>query len=407
MTDNAIVPVKDVLNVQVGIPPAAVPRSIFTMTTEQLQRMKLVAQMCAGSQLAYAKTGSQKLGEGDLFLVMLKGVELGLEPMAALASIDLIQGMPTLDPQGMLALINRSGELEDIQITASDDSCTIVMKRKGRSPHTEVFNLDDADKLGLKNKDNWKKQPRVMLKWRCVAACARVVFPDVIQGLYTQEELGADVDITEDGRMKVVAPPLPAKANGKPATSSSPKGDTETSQTPTDSKPDTANGHEQDDPAKPKYDLAAVKMQVAPLYTEADGKVNTFHLNPSVAKLLEEGVILPFDTTEVATARILMHRAQKDHGLNGEQIVEALNAMNPDDPVTSYKEWRAKGRTVASAWKAIGDYAQLSSLPPATSKGGKKAAKKDAPPAESEAAQPAADSVSISTAEGEAEVIPF
>ena len=49
-----------------------------------------------------------------------------------------------------------------------------------------------AAQLGLADKDNWRKQPKVMRKWRAVAACARVVFSDVITGLYTPEEMGIE-----------------------------------------------------------------------------------------------------------------------------------------------------------------------------------------------------------------------
>ncbi len=43
-----------------------------------------------------------------------------------------------------------------------------------------------------------------MLRWRAVSACARVVFPDIISGLYTAEEMGAEVVLDEDGAMQVV-----------------------------------------------------------------------------------------------------------------------------------------------------------------------------------------------------------
>jgi hypothetical protein len=43
-----------------------------------------------------------------------------------------------------------------------------------------------------------------MLQWRAIGACSRIVFPDVIMKLYTPDEMGADVTITEDGGMEVV-----------------------------------------------------------------------------------------------------------------------------------------------------------------------------------------------------------
>lgn len=125
--------------------------------------------------------------------IMLTGRELGIPTMAALNTINVIQQKPTISPQLMLALIERSGQLEDIQIESHADGVTCTMKRRGRSAHSETFGNKEAHAAGLLGKENYKKQPLVMFRWRAVASCARVVFPDVILGLYTPDEMGAEV----------------------------------------------------------------------------------------------------------------------------------------------------------------------------------------------------------------------
>jgi len=137
--------------------------------------------------------------EAQAVAIILQGRELGIGPMAALGTINVIQGKPTISPQLMLALINRSGDLEDFKCIDDGRQCTLTMKRRGRSAHIVTFSMNDAEKLGLAGKDNWKKQPATMRQWRAVAACARIVFPDVILGLYTPDEMGADVN--EDGEI--------------------------------------------------------------------------------------------------------------------------------------------------------------------------------------------------------------
>lgn len=140
--------------------------------------------------------------------IMMLGRELGIAPWAALTSVNVIQGKPTVSPQLMLALINRSGQLEDMVMESTDTGCKVTMTRKGRTPHSEEFTMQDAAALGLTSKDNYRKQPGTMLKWRAVAACARVVFADVILGLYTPEEMGADVTADDQGNMTVVNVPV-------------------------------------------------------------------------------------------------------------------------------------------------------------------------------------------------------
>lgn len=134
--------------------------------------------------------------------IIVKGIELGLPPMAALNGINVIKGKPTISPQLMLSLINRSGLLEDLSITTGDNGASVTMKRRGRAPHTATFGPKEAKGLGLMGKDNYKQQAPVMYQWRAVAACARIVFPDVLDGVYTPEEMGAEVN--EDGEMQAV-----------------------------------------------------------------------------------------------------------------------------------------------------------------------------------------------------------
>ena len=151
--------------------------------------------------------------------IILTGRELSIPMMTALNNIQVIQGKVTVPPQMMLALINRTGECEEIKITDDGKAAHCTMKRKGRAAHTESFSSEDADRfmtsegygdnkrtIPLSQKHNWKSQPRTMRKWRAVAACARVVFPDVITGLYTAEEMGADVGFSEDGEAYAVEP---------------------------------------------------------------------------------------------------------------------------------------------------------------------------------------------------------
>lgn len=137
--------------------------------------------------------------------IMMMGRELNIPPWQAINGINVIKGKPTVAPQLMIALIERSGSLEDMVIRGDSQSSTVKMKRKNRTAHEETFTIEDAQRLGLVGKHNWRTQPGTMLKWRAVAACARVVFPDVICGLYTPEELNPDLLVDEHGQAEVIS----------------------------------------------------------------------------------------------------------------------------------------------------------------------------------------------------------
>lgn len=137
--------------------------------------------------------------EEKAIAIALKGRELGIPFMQALAHINIIQGKPTVSSELMLALIFKNCPGAVINYPKSDDKiCTIEAKRPGGKPALFSYSVDEARTAGLLGKDSWKKYPAAMLRARTVAIVARALFPDAIMGCsYIPEELGAEVD--EDG----------------------------------------------------------------------------------------------------------------------------------------------------------------------------------------------------------------
>ena len=172
------------------------PRSLLTLGDSHIERLKSLSSMLAASRQSWGST--RNLGAADVFLVMMKGLELGLEPMAAIDVIHIISGKPSLSPQGMLSLIHRSGKLDSLKIDSKPTQCTVTMQR-GHNTYVGTFTLENAKAMGLAEKDNWKKQPEVMLKWRAVSAVCREAFPDVIQGVYPPEELDPGLPVDGNG----------------------------------------------------------------------------------------------------------------------------------------------------------------------------------------------------------------
>lgn len=136
--------------------------------------------------------------------VMLKGAELGIPVMEALHGLSIVGGKPSLNPQLMLALVRRSGELEDLKIEYKDDACFVTVKRKDQSPHTTRFGTSEARALNLLGKEQYIRQPLTMYQWRALAANLRVTFPDVIGGFTIPEDLGLDVKVSEEDHQIVV-----------------------------------------------------------------------------------------------------------------------------------------------------------------------------------------------------------
>lgn len=172
------------------------------MNTELVQResaaisfarnLPQMREMAAVFAAAHIVNPALKTNE-EVLSVMLKAHELGISLTYALEKMSVINGNITMEAEMMLALIYDSGKLADIEIRETHDRCTVTMERRAThgSPKlrfTAEFTLQEASLAGLLSKDNWRKYPKRMLRWRAIADAARVVFPDVLGGLATQYE---------------------------------------------------------------------------------------------------------------------------------------------------------------------------------------------------------------------------
>jgi len=127
----------------------------------------------------------------SVLAVMMAGNELGIGPMQALQSINIIKGKPALSAELMRALVLGAGH--QFIVDAGDTAATAKVCRAGWTEwQTVTFSLDDAKRAGLLNNPTWQKYPRAMLSARVTSEACRLYFPDVIAGMsYTPEEIEA------------------------------------------------------------------------------------------------------------------------------------------------------------------------------------------------------------------------
>lgn len=131
----------------------------------------------------------------DVFAVLVMGAEIGIKPMQALNSINVIQGKPTISPQLMMAMVRGRLPSSIIDIKQNPEAKSVTVKAARSKEELDaglyyeaVWDLDRATRMGLATKDNYVKQAKTMLTWRAVAEACRMQFPDIIMGLYVPEE---------------------------------------------------------------------------------------------------------------------------------------------------------------------------------------------------------------------------
>lgn len=120
---------------------------------------------------------------------MLYGREVGLPPMTALNVTHVIEGKPGLSAEAMRAMVLAAGhEIEFMESTGA--TCTIRGRRRGQERWTPVtWTTDMARAAGLIGRPIWKAYPRTQLQARCTTELCRMIFPDVIHGFRSIEEL--------------------------------------------------------------------------------------------------------------------------------------------------------------------------------------------------------------------------
>lgn len=217
------------------------------MTHELIRRETSYSRMMMSERMGYA---NMMAGAGDLiprglfdnstgrpspakvFLVFETGSMLGLEPMAALQGIDVIEGSATLSPRLVLALIRAAGyrvvdhEHGTIEANGLDYGWTVEVFDDEDDPDMPMssgtFTLRDAVRAGLctvvRDGDVWKtvavaersgkplpwqQYPSDMTYWRALGRIARRGFSHVTLGIaYMPEELTSGV-VGEDGTRQV------------------------------------------------------------------------------------------------------------------------------------------------------------------------------------------------------------
>jgi hypothetical protein len=125
----------------------------------------------------------------DVLAIVMAGRELGLQPWAALRNLNVIDGKAVLSADGMVAIVRGSGKCEAFDMIESTDKvATFETMRAGGKPQRMSFTIEEARAAGLLSKDNWKKYPAAMLRARAQAALCRLVYQDVLAGVYSDDE---------------------------------------------------------------------------------------------------------------------------------------------------------------------------------------------------------------------------
>lgn len=152
-------------------------------------RMKHAQAIAAAKQ---ALPPSYANNPGAILLAQEWAQTRGVDLLTTIQSVSFISGRPVIDATMQRALAMRAGY--DIGIEVTDTSATCTLTRDGKPVGSSTYTIDDAKTAGLVGKDNWKKNPKAMLVARATAQTMRWHAPDVMVGVFTEDEIDDPVD---------------------------------------------------------------------------------------------------------------------------------------------------------------------------------------------------------------------
>ena len=139
-------------------------------------------------------------------IIWMKAAELGITPMLAIEKMAVVNNKVHLMTELCLAMVEQRGLLKDTPKEeyngeGDDFTCTVTVHRKGRkSPGSASFSIRDAKIAQLYREGGaWTKYPRNMLYARAMGTALHRIFPDVMCGMYTVEEMPDALPITNGG----------------------------------------------------------------------------------------------------------------------------------------------------------------------------------------------------------------
>ena len=160
--------------------------------------MESMAGYIVRSKLFGAKDEPQAMS-----LMLLAQAE-GMHPMAAIQDFDIVQGRPARKTHSILARFQAAGGSVAWEEVNGGRACGVFSHKQGGSLRVE-WTFEQAKRVGLTGKDNWKNYPQAMLRARCIAEGVRAVFPGAIGGMLSVEE-AHDIAIAPPKDMGIVTP---------------------------------------------------------------------------------------------------------------------------------------------------------------------------------------------------------
>lgn len=151
-----------------------------------------------GQQMDYARAvstaamlpDSYRGKPADIMLAVSLGQSMGLSPAESLYRISVIKGKPTASAELIAANVRKAGHRLRVRGDETTATATIIRADDPDYEFEVTRDMAWAQRMGLADQPNYRKQPGTMLQWRAITAVARLACPEALYGVsYTPDEL--------------------------------------------------------------------------------------------------------------------------------------------------------------------------------------------------------------------------
>lgn len=178
------------ISTQVFAPEQEEPGAVFNDLNAQMSALERFGDLIAKSGF----NGCTKVEQG--VIIAFTCMAERITPLVFAQKYDIIHGRPTKKAAVMLAEFRQKYNGDYTWIKDGEDGkvATLEVVHKGKKRSHVSFSIEEAERLGLLNKDNWKKQPSAMLRARCTTKCLRMHVPEIAAGIYDPHELSDSIE---------------------------------------------------------------------------------------------------------------------------------------------------------------------------------------------------------------------
>lgn len=124
---------------------------------------------------------------------ILTGRSFGIDAVTSLRSFHVIKGKQTMSATLMVGLVKKRVDICKYfrLVESTTERAVYETLRAGEPEPTRMdYTIAEAKTAGLTGKGgNWDARPKTMLRHRCATELARAVYPDLVAGIYSSEEM--------------------------------------------------------------------------------------------------------------------------------------------------------------------------------------------------------------------------